>query len=165
MQPFKAVSRTTGLVIEATGDPKAPADQTLASMFAHIGDPVQSNEFGAIYEVQWARDGWALYVRQDGAMETDFVIAPAVRIIGREQLGAILPNGWAIEQSLNCYTPFMGEEISLGSCTSLAQAISAIRAFLSTMAAQSSTDLAASYATELSDVGRLALETQTKMDL
>jgi hypothetical protein len=164
MRPIKAVAESTGLVIEHDGKEDSPAAITLGHLYARIVDPEHSNEFGAIYRVYWARDWWKLYVSADGAIPMDVVITPSVRHIGREQLGAILPDGWAIEQSLNCYTAFMGEQTSLPPCHSLLEAISSIRAFLSISASSAAADLTKSYAAELSEAGRVALEVQTKME-
>lgn len=55
-----------------------------------------------------------------------------VRVWTRMELGAVLPYGWAIEQSAGSYTAFLGGEVSLTPQRSMKAAIEQIRAVLAT---------------------------------
>jgi hypothetical protein len=76
------------------------------------------------------------------------VIESKVRYVTREELGALLPDGWMIECQLNKYSACFGESVSFPARTSMRLAIADIRAFLAQSIAQNSTDLVNSIAAE-----------------
>jgi len=67
-----------------------------------------------------------------------------VSYITRDQLGAILPDGWYIECQLNRYAACCGEMVTLPARGSLAAAISDIHEFLTLSIEQANNDLKAS---------------------
>lgn len=76
------------------------------------------------------------------------VVEGKVRYITRDELGALIPDGWMIECQLNTYAACFGEELAFPARKQLALAIADIRSFLAQSIVQNSSDLAASIAAE-----------------
>lgn len=85
-----------------------------------------------------------IYDMHGGPLVGSHVEDARVGYITREQIGAILPEGWFVEVQLNRYAACCGEMVSLPSRKSLAAAISDIHEFLTLSIKQANDDLTAS---------------------
>lgn len=76
-----------------------------------------------------------------------------IRILRQEEIGRVLPHGWAIEVAPGpWYTPFLGDMVALTPVDRLDKAIVSIRAWLGNSAANAARALADSLVAEQLDM-------------